>query len=98
MPTAAGPEQVAPGYVDAFTKPGRVLYRFDSVLLNRGGTLDLFRDPATRHAMQAIWAGGTPGSQPDPNQPPTGDGATIEDRTPTGASFTYSSAHRHWHF
>ena len=30
-------------FVDAFEEPGQLLYRFDAVIANQGGTLDLFR-------------------------------------------------------
>jgi Lysyl oxidase/Bacterial Ig domain len=94
------PGQVAPVYVDAFEEPGRLLYRFDAVLRNRGGTLDLYRDSATGRAMQAVWAGGEPRETPDPNQPPSSPDATIIDLGARGASFAYvvEKTHQHWHF
>src|SRR5439155_17641769 len=100
LPTAVSSGQVAPVFVDAYQVPGRLLYRFDSVLQNDGGTLDLFRDPTTGHALQAIWPGGRPPAQPDPNVMPTEPAATIEDRAASGASFSYDTAagHDHWHF
>ncbi len=92
--------QVAPVYVDAFEEPGRLLYRFDAVLRNRGGTLDLYRDAGTGHAMQAVWAGGAPSETPDPNQPPSSPDATLTDLSTRGASFAYvfEKTHDHWHF
>ena len=36
----------APVFVDAFEEPGKLLYRFDAVIANEGGTLDLVRTPA----------------------------------------------------
>ncbi len=100
LPTAVSSGQMTPVFVDGFQLPGRLLYRFDSVLENRGGVLDLFRDPVTGHALQAIWAGGTPSSQPDPNVAPSGPAVMIEDRAAAGASFAYSTrpGHQHWHF
>jgi hypothetical protein len=94
------PGQVAPVYVDAFEQPGRLLYRFDAILRNQGGTLDLYRDAATGHAMQAVWDGGTPSQMPDPNQPPTGPDATLVDLEARGATFAYvfEKTHDHWHF
>jgi hypothetical protein len=92
--------QVAPVYVDAFEEPGQLLYRFDAILRNRGGALDLYRDADTGHAMQAVWAGGTPSQAPDPNQPPTSPDATPTDLETRGASFAYvfEKTHEHWHF
>jgi hypothetical protein len=92
--------QVAPVYVDAFEEPGRLLYRFDAILRNRGGALDLYRDTDTGHATQAVWAGGTPSQAPDPNQPPTSPDATLIDLGARGASFAYAfeKTHQHWHF
>jgi hypothetical protein len=94
------PGQVAPVYVDAFEEPGRLLYRFDAILRNRGGTLDLYRDPSTGNAMQAVWAGGEPGEEPDPNAPPSSPDATLTNLGPRGASFAYvfEKTHDHWHF
>ena len=48
--------QVAPVFVDAYEEPGRLLYRFDAVIGNQGGTLDLFKPPGGG-VRQAIWAG-----------------------------------------
>jgi Lysyl oxidase/Bacterial Ig domain len=94
------PGQVAPVYVDAFEEPGRLLYRFDALLRNQGGTLDLYRDPATGKAMQAVWSGGEPSETPDPNQPPTSSDATPIDLAAGGATFAYvfEKSHEHWHF
>jgi Bacterial Ig domain/Lysyl oxidase len=94
------PGQVAPVYVDAFEEPARLLYRFDAVLRNRGGTLDLYRDAVTGNAMQAVWAGGEPSDPPDPNEPPSSSDATLTNLGPRGASFAYvfEKTHDHWHF
>ena len=103
LPQAPGSGQVAPVYVDRFEQPGRVLYRFDSVIHNQGGTLDVFRDGAARPATQAIWSGGTPpaGSEPDAGAAPApGAAVTLVDRSAAGASFSYvvEPDHEHWHF
>ena len=91
--------QVAPVYVDAFEEPGRLLYRFDAILRNQGGTLDLYRDAGTGRAMQAVWAGGEPSQTPDPNQPPSSPYAALSDLS-SGAKFEYvvEKTHEHWHF
>jgi hypothetical protein len=95
-------DNLVPEYVDAYSweKRGALLYRFDTVIWNQGGALDLYRDPVTGHAMQAIWSGGVPNVQPDPNSPPTSAQALLEDRTSTGAHFIYPGVpgHNHWHF
>jgi hypothetical protein len=51
-------------------------------------------------AYQTVFDGGVPNSTPDPEAPPTGAAANIEDRTPLGANFIFVSAvgHNHWHF
>jgi hypothetical protein len=92
--------QVAPVYIDAYEEPGRLLYRFDAVLRNLGGTLDLYRDAGTGRAMQAVWAGGEPSQTPDPNAPPSSPDATLFDLSAGGSSFAYvvEKTHEHWHF
>jgi Lysyl oxidase/Bacterial Ig domain len=92
------PMQVAPIYVDAYQKPGRLLYRFDALIVNQGGTLDLFQQGA-EPTQQVIWAGGNPPSQPDPNFFTPAPSATVEDRSSTGAfmKFVKLPGHNHWH-
>lgn len=92
--------QVAPIYVDRFEQPGRILYRFDAVLRNIGGTLDLYRDTASGTAMQAVWSGGEPSEQPDPNSAPSSPDADLIDIGSRGARFDYvfERTHDHWHF
>lgn len=102
LPSAPSAGQVAPVYVDRFERPGRVLYRFDSVVANKGGTLDVFRDGSARPAVQAIWGGGNPppGSEPHAGAPAAeSNDVTLEDRSGSGASFSYvvEPDHAHWH-
>jgi Lysyl oxidase/Bacterial Ig domain len=94
------PLQVAPIYVDAYQKPGRLLYRFDALIVNQGGTLDVFQEGADAPTQQVIWAGGNPSSQPDPNYFTPDVSATVEDRSSTGANMIYDNkaGHHHWHF
>jgi hypothetical protein len=95
VPTGA---QVAPVFVDAFEQPGHLLYRFDAVIANQGGTLDLFRDPGSGGVRQAVWPGGEPTTAPRPDEVPSG--ADVADRSGSGAGFVYAyeKTHQHWHF
>ncbi|MEO8689807.1 MAG: hypothetical protein ABI611_16540, partial [Solirubrobacteraceae bacterium] len=95
VPTGA---QVAPVFVDAFEQPGHLLYRFDAVIANQGGTLDLFRDPGSGGVRQAVSPGGVPTTAPRPDEVPTG--AVVTDRSGSGAGFVYAyeKTHQHWHF
>jgi len=100
LPTDPGtPQAVAPIYTDTFARPGRVLYRFSSVIKNLGGAMDLYKDPSTGAAMQVVWPGGNPTTMPDPNVVPTG-GTTENLTADHGAYFIFnpSQGHNHWHF
>lgn len=90
-------QQVAPIYVDAYRKPGRLLYRFDAIIYNQGGTLDLLQYGAGATTNQVIWSGGNPPTQPDPNFFTPDPLATVED---TGATMKFEkvSGHNHFHF
>jgi len=93
-PSSARP----PVFVDAYEQPGRLLYRFDAVIRNQGGTLDLFRgeDGGVR---QAVWPGGEPAVAPRPDQVPASP-AVIQDRSGFGSDFSYAveKTHEHFHF
>src|SRR6266487_3043066 len=93
------PMQVAPIYVDAYQKPGRLLYRFDALMVNQGGTLDVFQAGAGAPTQQVIWSGGNPPNQPDPNFFTPTPSATVEDRSSAGANmiFVRLPGHNHWH-
>lgn len=41
LPATASAGQRAPVFVDALQRPGHLLYRFDSVIHNEGGALDM---------------------------------------------------------
>jgi hypothetical protein len=100
LPTETGTQQaVAPIYTDTYVRPGRVLYRFSSVIKNLGGAMDLYKDPNTGAAMQVVWPGGNPTTMPDPNLVPTG-GTTENLTAEHGAYFIFnpSQGHNHWHF
>jgi Bacterial Ig domain/Lysyl oxidase len=92
---------VAPIYVDPWTNANRVLYRFDTVIRNQGGTMDLYMQNG--NAYQVIWQNGHPPGPVSPNHAPTPGPniVSIENRTAQkGAFFVYSNAtgHMHWHF
>ncbi|MEA2247881.1 MAG: lysyl oxidase-like protein 1 [Solirubrobacteraceae bacterium] len=95
VPTGA---QVAPVFVDAFEQPGHLLYRFDAVIANQGGTLDLFRDPGSGGVRQAVWPGGEPTTAPKPDVTPSGP--EVRDRSGFGSGFEYAyeKTHQHFHF
>ena len=95
MPSVPYSGQVAPVYIDAYERPGRLLYRFDAVIHNTGGALDLFG--AAGEVRQKVWPGGEPTTTPVPDAPPP---APSEDRTGSGARFAYvrEPTHEHWHF
>ena len=94
-------KSVAPIYVDAYTMPGTLLYRFDTVIRNQGGTMDLYMQNG--NAYQVIWKNGHPPGPVSPNHAPSPGPniISIENRSAqAGAFFVYSPAtgHRHWHF
>lgn len=100
LPTFVSAGQAAPAYVDALERPGRVLYRFDGVIWDRSGAgaLDVYRDPATGHVMQAVWSGGLPTTTPVPDAPPPSSDPnwTAVDRSAAGASFYLQGGTWHW--
>jgi len=99
LPTDTG--HIAPIYVDTYTRPGKVLYRFSAVLKNLGGAMDLYMDPSSGAAMQVLWPNGNPTVKPDPNKVPNAPGIVKENRSQqVGAFFIFnpSQGHNHWHF
>ena len=97
LPAQPYQTQTYPVYVDTFQEPGKVLYRFDAIIHNGGGTLDLYgeRDPGalTVPVNQKIWPDGEPTTPPEATEAPP-DGA------PVGGDFRYvvEETHEHWHF
>jgi hypothetical protein len=83
LPGEPSGSSVAPVFVDAYAEPGKLLYRFDAVIANEGGTLDLFRGP-TGGVEQAVYPGGEPPVAPAPDKTPTGD--DVVDRSSSGAT------------
>lgn len=51
-------------FVDTVEVPGKVLYRFDSVIFNEGGALDISRNAGDPTTYQTTWANGVPFSAP----------------------------------
>jgi hypothetical protein len=97
LPDVASGTQPAPVFVDAFEEPGRLLYRFDAIIANQGGTLDLFRGPGGG-VRQAVWPGGVPTTAPKPDVTPSGP--EVRDRSGFGSGFEYAyeKTHQHFHF
>lgn len=95
LPSVRYTGQVASVYVDAYERPGRLLYRFDALIQNTGGALDVFGGRA--EVRQKVWLGGEPTTAPEPDAPAPGQS---ENRTATGATFDYvhEVTHEHWHF
>ena len=96
---ATGPPPI---FIDFVTKPGETLFRFDTVIANSGGTLDLFctdcTTPGAASVYQILWPTGEPSSAPHPDvQPSTTDAL---DLTFGGADLYYEPAmgHVHWHY
>jgi hypothetical protein len=96
----ARPGEAAPVFVDAYEEPGKLLYRFNTVIANVGGTLDLFRGPSGG-VEQAVWPGGVPpqDQKPRPDVTPS-DPAVVNDRSSFGSTFSYAveKTHQHFHF
>jgi hypothetical protein len=96
--TAASYSGTVPAvFVDAFEVDGRLVYRFDAVIANAGGTLDLYSTDGGATLNQVLWPGGRPpaGDQPTPVAPP---GTQNLANALQGNRFVYSSAVGHWHW
>ena len=93
-------------FIDTYVVPGSVLYRFDAVLGNIGGALDLYCASCNLPSQvlwQVVWEGGHPSSAQLPDTPPTPPGPGVSewrDLTTRGAFESFSSAfdHDHWHY
>jgi hypothetical protein len=100
LPGEPKPGEAAPVFVDAYEEPGKLLYRFNTVIANVGGTLDLFRGP-DGGVEQAVWPGGVPpqDQKPRPDVTPS-DPAVVNDRSNFGSTFSYAveKTHQHFHF
>ena len=96
---------LAPGlpaiFIDTYTIPGLILYRFDGVLANIGGSMELycaFCNLASQTLYQVVWAGGRPPGSQNPLVAPVG--AELRNLTVKGGLDVYSNAsgHKHWHY
>lgn len=47
-------------WIDTVEVPGKVLFRFDTVIFNQGGALDVSRTSANGPTCQTVWPGGVP--------------------------------------
>jgi hypothetical protein len=79
-------------FVDPYEQPGLVVYRFDAVIWNGGGALDVCHLP-TGEVMQILWPAGTP---TDTNAHNACPGLGGVDRAPFGAVLV--TEHSVWHF
>lgn len=90
-----------PFFVDRFTDPGRLLFRFDTVIANSGGTLHVFCQPCQGSArvFQVIYPNGEPPADDLPS-PTSAPAAASTETTSNGAVMIYSFAagHNHWHY
>ncbi|MGE0028427.1 MAG: lysyl oxidase family protein [Thermoleophilia bacterium] len=89
-------------WVDTRAIPGRVLYRFDTVILNQGaGAFEVYRD-ARGTTFQRVWGGGEPPGTGGPKSFP--GGGSPEDRAIAAGgpgqdnALRYSPAYGHEHF
>src|SRR5919202_6059996 len=98
LPTQPSSAEVAPVYVDRYAMSHHLLYRFDAVVWNQGGTLDLFR-AADGSFIQALWPDGKPTTKPDPNVDPVDPAMIREDRSALRPELVYvaHAGHVHWH-
>jgi hypothetical protein len=99
LPTTGKPNT---RWVDTHAIAGRVLYRFDTVILNQGtGAFEVHRDAAGT-TFQRIWDGGAPPPGGDAKHLPAGgsyDDDAIRDGAGGGTNaLRYSDAYGHKHF
>lgn len=84
-------------FIDAYELENRVVYRFDTVIANAGGTLDLYSANGGESVKQMLWSGGRPpaNSRPKPTSPPEDQSAATK---LSGRTMVYSNAVGHWHW
>lgn len=87
-------------FVDTHERPGRVLYRFDTVIFNSGGALDIYTPNDGRDVFQVVWPGGHPPAAdlPSPFDAP-GSVQHRKRRNGAGAEmkFVRKTGHNHFH-
>lgn len=75
-------------FTDTVQVPGKVLYRFDSVILNEGGALDVSRTSSSSPTVQTIFDGGDPNSTV----------SSTKDLQATGKiAYSFVTGHLHFH-
>lgn len=98
---SAEPGGIPAWFVDTLEKRGEVLARFDSVIFNSGGALDLYTGNAGKTVHQVVWPGGRPPADdlPNPTEAPR-DRNNQRNLTPAGAEMKYvrKVGHNHFHF
>ena len=84
-------------FVDAYEIPDGVVYRFDTVIANAGGTLDFYSADGGKTLLQVLWPGGRPpaNDQPTPLSAPNDPSHATQ---LAGGKLVYSSAIGHWHW
>ena len=97
---SAAPNGIPALFVDTKEQPGKVLLRFDTVVLNLGGALDIYSPDDGKTVYQVIWPGGHPPGDdlPDPFKAP-GNLQFQTNITPDGArmKFVPGGGHNHFH-
>lgn len=89
-------------WIDTFQASGKVLYRFDTVIMNRSGAgaLDVFRTGAGADMTQVLWTSGSPAGAVTKSTPlPTASTSGANLVTIPGKTITYSplTGHNHFH-
>ncbi len=84
-------------FVDAYEKNNRVVYRFDSVIANAGGTADIFSIDGGKTLMQVLWPGGRPPASDEPSPLAAPNDLSLAQAL-QGAKLVYSDAVGHWHW
>ncbi len=78
-------------FVDAYHQPGLLVYRFDAVIWNDGGALDVYRATPGGPVFQVLWPSGIPSN----TSPGAGPGLGGVDRSGAGATMVLTGV---WHF
>ena len=79
-------------WIDTVEVPGKVLYRFDTVIFNQGGALDVRRSSESGATCQTIWSGGVPTNNLD-----QATGACTKDLGANKIAYSFVKGHNHFH-